>query len=112
MATQTIPEIGSSEPEAKPSETHIAKVTSKGQVTIPIEIRRALGVEAGDQLIFERTADGVRIVKRRDPNRFEQFRGIGNGIPELDHGGREAIRRYMHEMRGHDEYDIRLSEEQ
>ena len=30
-----------------------AKVTSKGQVTIPIEVRRALGIDEGDFLAFE-----------------------------------------------------------
>jgi antitoxin PrlF len=30
-----------------------ARVTSKGQVTIPIAVRRALGLVAGDQLVFE-----------------------------------------------------------
>ena len=31
----------------------IVRVTSKGQVTIPVEIRRALDLEAGDGLLFE-----------------------------------------------------------
>lgn len=30
-----------------------AKITSKGQITVPIAIRRALGVRAGDLLLFE-----------------------------------------------------------
>lgn len=30
-----------------------ATITSKGQVTIPLEVRRILGVRAGDKLIFE-----------------------------------------------------------
>lgn len=30
----------------------LAKVTSKGQVTIPIEIRRKLGVKNGDKILF------------------------------------------------------------
>ncbi len=29
-----------------------AKVTSKGQVTIPKEVREALGITAGDQVVF------------------------------------------------------------
>lgn len=35
-----------------------ARMTSKGQVTIPVEIRRALGVHEGDALTF-RCRDGV-----------------------------------------------------
>jgi len=30
----------------------IAKVTSKGQITIPIDIRRKLGVKDGDKILF------------------------------------------------------------
>lgn len=30
----------------------LAKVTSKGQVTIPIEIRKKLGIKDGDKVLF------------------------------------------------------------
>ena len=30
----------------------LAKVTSKGQVTIPIEIRKKLGIKKGDKILF------------------------------------------------------------
>jgi len=30
----------------------VAKITSRGQVTIPIDIRRKLGVKEGDKIIF------------------------------------------------------------
>lgn len=29
-----------------------ARVTSKGQVTVPREVREALGIEEGDQIVF------------------------------------------------------------
>ena len=32
--------------------TSIATVTSKGQVTLPVAVRRALSVEQGDKLMF------------------------------------------------------------
>jgi AbrB family looped-hinge helix DNA binding protein len=41
-----------------------SKVTSKGQVTVPIEVRRALGIEDGDLLAFEMRADYV-VVRRQ-----------------------------------------------
>ena len=37
----------------------IATVTSKGQVTIPVEVRRALGLHTGDRIQFTAAADGV-----------------------------------------------------
>ena len=41
-----------------------SKVTTKGQVTIPVEVREALGFDTGDVLAFEVKADYV-IVRRR-----------------------------------------------
>ena len=36
----------------------VAKITSKGQVTIPASVRRELGVESGDRLVFVIEDDG------------------------------------------------------
>lgn len=38
------------------------RVTTKGQVTIPKEIRDRLGIEAGSEVDFVITDDGVRLV--------------------------------------------------
>jgi AbrB family looped-hinge helix DNA binding protein len=38
----------------------VSRVTSKGQVTIPVEMRRKLGVRNGDKVVF--IEDGGRIV--------------------------------------------------
>src|SRR5271170_4977169 len=38
-----------------------AKITSKGQITIPREVRRALGVRPGDRLLFEGDEKGIRV---------------------------------------------------
>jgi AbrB family looped-hinge helix DNA binding protein len=45
----------------------VTTVTSKGQVTIPSEVRRALDIRAGDHLIM--TVDGDSIVVTPVPNR-------------------------------------------
>jgi antitoxin PrlF len=74
-----------------------AKITSKGQITVPHEVRRALGVQSGDRLVFEDDAEGVRVRPVRMKSPFAKYRGIGNpGIPS----GRQAIRRWMRELRG------------
>lgn len=43
------------------------RVTSKGQVTLPVGLRRKLAIEAGDDLVFDETPEGVmvRVVHRR-----------------------------------------------
>ncbi len=39
------------------------RVTSKGQVTIPKDVRQRLGIEAGSHVDFVVADDGVRLVK-------------------------------------------------
>lgn len=41
-----------------------AKVTSKGQVTIPQEVRRAMGVSEGDRVEFVHMPDGGFVMRR------------------------------------------------
>ncbi len=36
-----------------------ATITSKGQITIPVEIREALDLEAGDRIAFQEIAPGT-----------------------------------------------------
>jgi antitoxin PrlF len=77
-----------------------SKITSKGQITVPIEVRRLLGVRPGDKLLFESDSNGVRIRPVRTQSVFEKYRGIGNpGIPS----GKKAINRWLREMRGHND---------
>jgi AbrB family looped-hinge helix DNA binding protein len=40
-----------------------ATITSKGQITVPKEIREALGVRPGDRLAFHRRGDGTVVVE-------------------------------------------------
>lgn len=40
---------------------YIRTVTTKGQVTIPVEIRRALDMNPGDKIVFRVTDDTVEL---------------------------------------------------
>ena len=74
-----------------------AKLTSKGQITIPREVRQALGVQPGDKVVFEEDEAGIRVMPLRRQSPFEKYRGIGNpGIPP----GRKGVIRWFREMRG------------
>jgi antitoxin PrlF len=43
-----------------------AKVTSKGQITVPKSVREALGLEAGDELVFRVHGDRAVVSKTPD----------------------------------------------
>jgi len=50
-------------------------VTSKGQITLPKQVRTALGIEPGSQVEFE-VQGGVAIMRKRLPPRaLERWRG-------------------------------------
>ena len=46
-----------------------AKVTSKGQITIPKAVREALGIAAGDQIVFR--VEQHRAMLAKTPNLLE-----------------------------------------
>jgi AbrB family looped-hinge helix DNA binding protein len=56
------------------------RVTQKGQVTIPIEVRKALGITTGTDVRFELDQDGARLVTGRDDvaERVARLRGAGD----------------------------------
>lgn len=79
-----------------------AKVTSKGQLTIPKEVRRALGVREGDSILFKVDEDDeqVRVRVERKPVSFADYEGAwregkGMSLAEVDE--------YMRELRGYDD---------
>jgi antitoxin PrlF len=93
----------SSNAKPVPATSFRAKVTSKGQITVPVEIRKSLGIKTGDHLRFEQKDGGIHLVREVAENPFEKWRGIG-GFPGMGKG-REAIVAYFREMRGHDDLD-------
>ena len=74
-----------------------ATITSKGQITVPREVRRALGVRTGDKLLFESDGKGVRVRPVLRRSAFSKYRGIGNsGIATC----RKSIDKWLRGMRG------------
>jgi AbrB family looped-hinge helix DNA binding protein len=49
----------------RPAKELLSTVTRKGQVTIPVEVRRALGVQPRDQVAFVMEDDQVRLAPRK-----------------------------------------------
>src|SRR5262249_60926811 len=75
----------------------LARITSKGQITVPHEIRRALGVRPGDKLLFEKDRAGVRVRPVRANSPFEKYRGVGSpGIAR----GKKAVVAWGRKVRG------------
>ncbi len=57
------------------------RVTQKGQITIPLAVRRALGIEPGSEVDFELDDAGARLVVDGEQAAHEitRMRGAGEG---------------------------------
>ena len=59
-----------------------AKISSKGQVTLPREVRKRLGLKRGDGLIFNIEEDGVTLAAPQEENPFDAFIGTLPPLPK------------------------------
>jgi AbrB family looped-hinge helix DNA binding protein len=84
-----------------------ATLTEDGAITIPPEIRRRLGIEPGDKVVFETSETGVQLLSEDASDPFERYRGIWR-----EGAGKtiEEIIAEQREMRGWDEYDYWAAE--
>jgi len=55
-------------------EGYAVRLGERGRLVLPAEVRRALGLSAGDELVARLDGDGIRIVSRRQLAR--QARGL------------------------------------
>lgn len=72
-----------------------ATMTSKGQITVPLAIRRKLKLRQGTVLEFDENADHLKATKARD---VERMRGV-IGIAKKELSGK-SVQEWMHELRG------------
>jgi AbrB family looped-hinge helix DNA binding protein len=72
-----------------------ATVTSKGQITIPLAIRRRLQLRQGTVLEFDECADHLKATKAADVARMRGVIGIAR--EEL---AAKALREWLDELRG------------
>ena len=60
----------------------VAKITAKGQTTIPQDVRAAMHVSAGDLIAWEVGADGTATVRRVQPLDIEYLRAVEGTLSE------------------------------
>ncbi|GEM_PF-291381 len=76
-----------------------AKVTSKGQITLPKEVREKLGLVPGDELEFVEVEGQFVLRRRMRRSPFERYRGY---LRKLKGQNPDEI---VKELRGHDAQD-------
>lgn len=82
--------------------SHFSTMTSKGQLTVPQEIRKRLGLESGDRVEFV-VEEGRTVIRpaRGEANPFERLIGIAPPFP----GGEEGIKAWIDDMRSDKDYE-------
>lgn len=61
-----------------------AKVTSKGQLTLPKPLRDKLGLKTGDHIVIRETVEGYILEKELDTERFNNYVGYLNQKSDSD----------------------------
>lgn len=61
-----------------------AKVTSKGQLTLPVELRRELGIEPGDTVRFSTEGRLVHLERQLSVEDVEGMFAALPGVPETE----------------------------
>jgi len=77
-------------------------ISSKGQITVPQEVRKRLGLEPGDRVEFV-LEEGRTVLRpaRSGANPFEKLIGILGPFP----GGEEGIKAWIDDMRSDKDYE-------
>ncbi|MCC5022411.1 MAG: AbrB/MazE/SpoVT family DNA-binding domain-containing protein [Candidatus Synoicihabitans palmerolidicus] len=81
-----------------------ATLTSKGQITIPIDVRNRLHLKPGDILEFDETAPFLKATKTIPPEAWEEFGRVATD----PWSGREILE-VMVELRGPVELPVALN---
>jgi AbrB family looped-hinge helix DNA binding protein len=81
---------------------YFSTMTSKGQLTVPQELRKRQGLKKGDRVEFVAEKDRTVIrPARTESNSFDKFIGIFGPFP----GGEEGIKAWIDDMRSDKDYE-------
>lgn len=61
---------------------NLARVSQNGQLTVPIEIRRQLGLKAGDKILFFQDGNGEIVLSNASANALMKAQNAFSGLAE------------------------------
>ncbi len=67
--------------ELRASRSFLVRVTDAGRIVIPVDLRRELGIEAGQQVVISRDGGQIRIATLGEALRQVQEYFVGLGLP-------------------------------
>jgi AbrB family looped-hinge helix DNA binding protein len=79
---------------------NLARVTSAGQITVPVEIRRLLKLKDGDKILFTQNENGEVVIYNASINAIRKAQNAFEGIAEeLGNPSEDEIQSWVNEIR-------------
>jgi len=79
---------------------NLAKISANGQITVPIEIRRLLGLKSGDKILFFQKPTGEVVVENASAQAIHKAQAAFAGAAEvMGVTGEEDIQALVDEVR-------------
>lgn len=61
---------------------NLAKISANGQITVPVEIRRLLGLKSGDKILFYQKQDGEIVMSNASSQAIRKAQAAFTGVAE------------------------------
>lgn len=61
---------------------NLAKISANGQITVPVEIRRSLGLKSGDKVLFLEKPDGEIVLSNASAKAIRKAQAAFSGAAE------------------------------
>lgn len=61
---------------------NLAKISANGQITVPIEIRRLLGLKSGDKILFYQKSNGDVVINNASAQAIYKAQAAFDGVAE------------------------------
>ncbi len=61
---------------------NLAKISPNGQITVPVEIRRLLGLKSGDKILFFQKQDGEIVISNASSTAIRKAQAAFTGAAE------------------------------
>ena len=79
---------------------NLARVTSAGQITVPVEIRRILNLKAGDKILFTQNDNGEVVIGNASINAIRKVQKAFEGVAaELGSPSEDDIQSWVDKVR-------------
>ena len=79
---------------------NLAKVSANGQITVPVEIRRLLGLKSGDKILFFQKQDGEVVISNASSTAIRKAQAAFTGAAEeMGVSSEEDIQALVDEVR-------------